>query len=140
MGIFLTKSRFTKVQVFRAIFPTQRALRETAGPSQRGGQNSGGGGAKPRKDGPSETAPKTVFKGVHLREILVVRKGLYKRNGIGGGGSTEVRGGSETVFRGGSPCEVLPPPLFCPPPFGVLWDRLMSRGKKIVSPLSRGNF
>ena len=37
---------------------------------------------------------------------------------LGGGGTYRGEGGgSETVFRGGSPCEVLPPPpLFCPPP------------------------
>ena len=31
-------------------------------------------------------------------KILGVCKGLYKRNGMGGGGRTEERGGSEAVF------------------------------------------
>ena len=46
--------------------------------------------AKPREDGPSETAfrdpPKMVSEEVQLREILRISKGLPKRNGIGGGG------------------------------------------------------
>ena len=38
----------------------------------------------------------------------------------GGAKHTEVRG-VRTVFRGGSPREVLPPPSFLPPFFGALW-------------------
>ena len=57
-----------------------------------------------------------------MREILGISKGLNKRNGIGGEGQNVPRwggGGSETVFCGESPREVLPPgppPAFCPPP------------------------
>ena len=96
------------------------------GPSQRGGQNSGG--AKPRKDGPSETIfwrpSENCFRGGHLREILGVCKGLYKRNDIGGG-TYRGEGGGRKLFSVG----VLlvrfcpPPPLFCPP----LWRSLVIR-------------
>ena len=72
-----------------------------SGPSQRGGGHNSGGGGKTRKDGPSETILETLrrncFRGGHLREILGVCEGLYKRNGIGGGGE---RGGRKLFSVG----------------------------------------
>ena len=45
-------------------------------------------------------------------------------------------GGSETVFRGGSPREVLPPPAFLP--FGVLWKRAFCSNVAIPGSPYRG--
>ena len=50
-----------------------------------------------------------------MREILGIPKGLNKRNGIGGGERTEVRG-VRNRFPWGSPRAVLPAPFFAPPP------------------------
>ena len=84
------------------------------GTSQRGGQNSGGGGqnlARMARRKPFLETLRKLFSKRSPEEILGVCKGLYKRSGVGGGGHVPRGGGSETVFRGGSPRDILPPPL-----------------------------
>ena len=98
-----------------------RHLQEPGRAKGGGGQNSRARGQNParmaRRKPFLETLRK-LFLGGHLREILGVCMGLHKRNGIGVGKRTEVRGISETVSLEGLLVPP-PPPLFCAPP--PLW-------------------
>ena len=84
------------------------------------------GGAKPRKDGPSETIfgdpPKTVFEGVTWGKFWVFVRDFIREMTFGGGGDVPGWGAGRKLFSVGVLLvRFCPPPLFCPPPFGVLW-------------------